>query len=231
MVDTEVDTLRRDPRCQIDVGSEDRNLVVDIMNVTAAKNRKRVVVEALRHYANSLNVLPQPSLEKPRPTLENSVDIASIDAHRARAAKSQPQSLGSAAMPVVDTPLDPEPQSEPETEPIAAPSIDPLDAMRSWVNTLDDEPGESTSIEDWQRLKRRVGDVARQAQRLMEHGWSLRGLFGWPSGLVAQAYRRRCTFTSLHDDGRVVMTPEGGGDTVTVDPINETDEECPSEED
>jgi hypothetical protein len=71
----------------------------------------------------------------------------------------------------------------------------------------------------------RIGN-ASQAERLLEHGWSMRGLLGWPNGLLAQAYRRRCAFMGLYPDGRVQMTTEAG-DKVIVDPINETDDECP----
>jgi hypothetical protein len=142
--------------------------------------------------------------------------------------KSHPKASVTEAPAVVDTVLepDPDPQSEPETEP-----SDPLDAMHAWVNDLSDEPGEGVSAGDWQRFKSRAGEVSRQTERLLDHGWSLRGLFGWPIGLVAQAWHGHYTFTSLHPDGRVVMTPENGGAIVTVDPIAETDEKCPCEED
>jgi hypothetical protein len=102
--------------------------------------------------------------------------------------------------------------------------------MRPWANDLGDEPGDNTSPEDWQLFKRRVEDVAHQVEKLMGHGWSLRGLIGWPSGLVPQARRGRHKFTGLFPGGRVTMTPERGGAMVTVDPI-ETDDKCPWEED
>lgn len=61
-------------------------------------------------------------------------------------------------------------------------------------------------------------------------GWSMRGLFGWPGGLVAQAWRGHHKFTGLFPDGRVQMAPENGGAMVTVDPIDETDDRCPWED-
>jgi hypothetical protein len=100
--------------------------------------------------------------------------------------------------------------------------------MRTWVESLGDEPAEGTSPEDWQFFRRRSAEVASQAERLLEHGWSLRGLFGWPSGLIAQAYSRRATFSGLYPDGKVQLTT-GSGAKVTVNPINETTERCPWE--
>jgi hypothetical protein len=103
-----------------------------------------------------------------------------------------------------------------------------LDAMRAWVEGIGDEPREGISLEDWERFRKRIKDVSSQAERLLEHGWSLRGLFGWPNGLLAQAFSRRCVFTGLYPDGRVQMTTEGG-ERLVVDPINETTEKCPWE--
>ena len=80
-------------------------------------------------------------------------------------------------VPMQSVPIDPEPQS---TEPIAPP-----DAMRAWVDGLDDQPAEGFSPEDWQRLKQRVKDVASQAEKPMAHGWPRHGLFGCRGGLVA----------------------------------------------
>ena len=101
-------------------------------------------------------------------------------------------------------------------------------APRAGAGAIEDEPREGISAEDWERFRQRVKDVSSQAERLLEHGWSLRGLFGPPSGLLAQAYSRRCVFTGLYPDGRVQMTTEDG-ETLVVEPINETTERCPWE--
>src|SRR5262249_44673910 len=112
-------------------------------------------------------------------------------------------------------------EAEPsETEPTS------LDAMSAWVEGIGDEPREGISLEDWERFRKRSKDVSSQAGRLLEHGWSLRGLFGWPGGLLAQAFSRRCVFTGLYPDGRAQMTTEGG-EKLVAEPINETTERCP----
>jgi hypothetical protein len=72
-----------------------------------------------------------------------------------------------------------------EDEPPPAESRTSLEAMRAWVDGIGDEPKEGISAEDWERFRQRIKDVSSQAERLLDHGWSLRGLFGWPSGLLA----------------------------------------------
>jgi len=99
--------------------------------------------------------------------------------------------LGSAATVATDIaaavnggqPIEPEPT---EAEPAESPTS--LDAMRAWVDGIGDEPKEGIGAEDWERFKLRIKDVAGQAERLLEHGWSLSGLFGRPNALLAQAY-------------------------------------------
>jgi hypothetical protein len=102
--------IRRDVRCQIDVGSEGKELVDAMIGVTPAVTRKQVAVEALRTYARILVG------KEPTPSLKVLADIvARMDAQQIRALEALPQSLGSAATrseAVVDTAS--EPQSEPE---------------------------------------------------------------------------------------------------------------------
>jgi hypothetical protein len=73
----------------------------------------------------------------------------------------------------------------------------------------------------WENRRRSIlsRDVAGQAERLMKHGWSIRGLFGWPSGLAAQAYLTRSEFTGLFSDGGVKMTSPDGEKTV-IKPVH-----------
>jgi hypothetical protein len=181
-----------------------------LVSATRAISRRQAVLDALSARARELTG------RDPRSNFEALTHI--VERMERGTEHESPVSAaavnGGQPMAIDDEPSEAEPSS--------------LDAMRAWVDGVGDEPREGISLEDWERFRLRIKDVSSQAGRLLEHGWSLRGLFGWPGGLLAQAFSRRCVFTGLYPDGRVQMTTEDG-ERLIAEPIDETTEKCPWE--
>jgi hypothetical protein len=208
----------RERRAQVDVGEYGMEIIDALVSATGAISRRQAVLDALSARARELTG------RDPRSNFEALTDI--MDRMERGTEHESPVSAaavtpdiavavnGGQPMAIEDEPSEPEPMS--------------LEAMRAWVDGLGDQPREGISLEDWERFRQRIKDVSSQAGRLLEHGWSLRGLFGWPSGLLAQAFSRRCLFTGLYPDGRVQMTAEDG-ERLVLEPIDETTERCPWE--
>jgi hypothetical protein len=213
----------RERRAQVDVGEYGMEIIDALVSATGAISRRQAVLDALSARARELTG------RDPRSNFEALTHIVE------RMEGVVPQSRWSAAAVATDTAaaVNGEDGQSIEHEPAEdglepAGSATSLEAMRAWVDGLGDEPKEGISAEDWERFRQRIKDVSSQAERLLHHGWSLRGLFGWPSGLLAQAYSRRYVFTGLYPDGRVQMRTDGG-ERLIAEPINETTEKCPWE--